>query len=87
MLLWFSLCCHSLNDIRFYQLLCAGMVSDTKANTYIINKIALGFITHIYINPLMIDDIVYKPSPYALVFIHDKLLGLRPRVYHLSHQT
>ena len=24
---------------------------------------------------------------YGLVFIHDKLLGLRPRVYHLSQQT
>ena len=27
-------------------------------------------------NPLMIDVIVYNPSPYGLVFIHDKLLGL-----------
>ena len=35
----------------------------------------------------MVDVIVYKFSPYGLVFIHDKLLGLRPRVYHLSHQT
>ena len=29
---------------------------------------------------------IIKPS-YGLVFKHDKLLGLRPRVYHLSHQT
>ena len=35
----------------------------------------------------MFDVIVYKPSPYGLVFIHDKPLGLRPRVYQLSHQT
>ena len=35
----------------------------------------------------MVDVIVYKPSPYGLVFMHDKPLGLRPRVYHLSHQT
>ena len=35
----------------------------------------------------MVDVIVYKPSPYGLVFIHDKSLGLRPQVYHLSHQT
>ena len=35
----------------------------------------------------MIDVIVYKPSAYGLVFRHDKTLGLRPRVYHLSHQT
>ena len=35
----------------------------------------------------MIDVIVYKPYPYGLVFIHDTLLGLRPRVYHLSHKT
>ena len=35
----------------------------------------------------MIDVIVYKPSPYGLVFIHDKLLGLRPRVYyHIKHK-
>ena len=47
-------------------------------------NIALGFITH---NPLMVDVIVYKPSPYGIVFIHDKLHGLCPRVYHLSHRT
>ena len=36
----------------------------------------------------MINVIVYKPSPYyGLVFIHDKPIGLRPRVYHVSHQT
>ena len=35
----------------------------------------------------MMDVVVYKPSPYSLVFIHDKLLGLRARVYHLSHET
>ena len=37
--------------------------------------------------PALFNVIVYKPSPYGLVFIHDKLLGLRPRVYHLSHET
>ena len=30
---------------------------------------------------------MYKHEPYGLVFIHDNPLGLRPRVYHLSHQT
>ena len=35
----------------------------------------------------MVDVIVHKPSPYGLVFLHDKPLGQRPRVYHLSHQT
>ena len=35
----------------------------------------------------MIDVILYKPSPYGLVFIHDKYLGLGPRVYHILHQT
>ena len=35
----------------------------------------------------MVDVIVYKPSPYGLVFIHDKPLRLRPQVYHISHQT
>ena len=30
---------------------------------------------------------MYKPSPYGLVFIHDKLLGLSPRVYHhMKHE-
>ena len=35
----------------------------------------------------MINKIVYRPSTYGLLFIHDKLFGLRPRVHHLSHQT
>ena len=35
----------------------------------------------------MVEVIVYKPSPCRLVFIHDKPQELRPRVYHLSHQT
>ena len=35
----------------------------------------------------MIDMIMYKPSPYGLVFLHDKPLGLRTQVYRLSHQT
>ena len=35
----------------------------------------------------MVDVIVYKPLPYGLVFIHDKPLGLRPRVYHPSDHT
>ena len=35
----------------------------------------------------MIYVIVYKPSHYGLVFIGDNLLGLRPRVYHLSHEA
>ena len=38
-------------------------------------------------NLLMVDVIVYKPSPYGLVLIHDKSLRLSHRVYHLSHQT
>ena len=35
----------------------------------------------------MIDMEVYKPSPYGLVFIHAKLLGLHPPAYHLWHQS
>ena len=35
----------------------------------------------------MVDVKVYNPSPHGLVFIHDNPLGLRPRDYHLSHQT
>ena len=34
----------------------------------------------------MVDVIVYNPSPYGLVFYIEPL-GLRPRVYRLSHQT
>ena len=38
----------------------------------------------------MIDVIVFNPSPYALVFIHDKPLGLRPQLefimYHIKHE-
>ena len=32
----------------------------------------------------MIDVIVYKPSPYGLVFIHDKPLGFI--IYHIKHE-
>ena len=32
----------------------------------------------------MIDGIVYKPSPYGLVFIHDKSLGFI--MYHIKHE-
>ena len=32
----------------------------------------------------MIDVIVYKPSPYGLVFIHDKSLGFI--IYHIKHE-
>ena len=35
----------------------------------------------------MVDVIVYKHEPVGRGFIHDKLLGLRPRIYHLSQQT
>ena len=31
----------------------------------------------------MVDVIVYKPSPYGLVFIHDKTLGFI--IYHTKH--
>ena len=31
----------------------------------------------------MIEVIVYKPSPYGLVFIHDKPLGFI--IYHTQH--
>ena len=31
----------------------------------------------------MVDVIVYKPSPYGLVFIHDKPLGFI--IYHIKH--
>ena len=36
----------------------------------------------------MIDVIVYKLSPYELVFIHDKPLGVRPVfiIYHIKHE-
>ena len=36
----------------------------------------------------MVDVIVYKPSPYGLVFIHDKPLGLRLGfiIYHVKHE-
>ena len=36
----------------------------------------------------MTDVIVYKPSPYELVFIHDKLLGLRLGfiIYRIKHE-
>ena len=33
----------------------------------------------------MIDVILYKPSPYGLVFIHDKSLGLFI-IYHVKHE-
>ena len=33
----------------------------------------------------MVDVIVYKPPPYGIVLIHDKPLGLRPRVYIIYH--
>ena len=45
-------------------------------------KIALGFITHKHI-----DLVVYKPPPYELVFMYDKIPGLRPRVYNPLHQS
>ena len=32
----------------------------------------------------MVDVIVYKPSPYGLVFIHDKPLGFI--IYHIKHE-
>ena len=32
----------------------------------------------------MIDVIVYKPSPYGLVFIDDKSLGFI--IYHIKHE-
>ena len=32
----------------------------------------------------MIDVIVCKPSPYGLVFIHDKLIGFI--IYHIKHE-
>ena len=32
----------------------------------------------------MIDVILYKPSPYWLVFIHDKSLGFI--TYHIKHE-
>ena len=32
----------------------------------------------------MIDVIVYKPSPYGLVFIHDKPLEFI--IYHIKHE-
>ena len=36
----------------------------------------------------MIDVIVYKPSPYGLVFINHKLLVLRPQfnIYYIKHE-
>ena len=44
-------------------------------------KIALVFK---HISPLMVDVIVYKRSPYGLVFIHDKSLGFI--IYHTKHE-
>ena len=32
----------------------------------------------------MVDVIVYKPSPYGLVFIHNKPLGFI--IYHIKHE-
>ena len=32
----------------------------------------------------MIDVILYKPSPYGLVFVHDKSLGII--IYHIKHE-
>ena len=32
----------------------------------------------------MVDVIVYKPSPYALVFTHDKPIGFI--IYHIKHE-
>ena len=32
----------------------------------------------------MVDVIVYKPSPYGLVFIHDTPLGFN--IYHIKHE-
>ena len=32
----------------------------------------------------MIDMIVYKPSPYGLVFTHDKTLGFI--IYNIKHE-
>ena len=32
----------------------------------------------------MIDVILYKPSPYGLVFIHDKSLGFI--IYNIKHE-
>ena len=32
----------------------------------------------------MVDVIVYKPSPYGFVFIHDKTLGLI--IYHIKNE-
>ena len=32
----------------------------------------------------MVDVIVYKPSPYGLVFIHEKPLGFI--IYHIKHE-
>ena len=32
----------------------------------------------------MFDVIVYKPSPYGLVFIQDKTLGFI--IYHIKHE-
>ena len=32
----------------------------------------------------MIDVILYKPSPYGLVFVHDKSLGFI--IYHIKHE-
>ena len=37
----------------------------------------------------MVDVLVYKPSLYGLVFIHDKLLGLYALgfiIYHIKHE-
>ena len=36
----------------------------------------------------MVDMIVYKPSPYGLVIIHDKPLELRLGfiIYHIKHE-
>ena len=36
----------------------------------------------------MVDVIVYKPSPYGLVFIHDKSLGLHLGliIYNIKHE-
>ena len=82
--------CHGRSFVSYFT------VRNQLLNQYQYRKIRVSFqlcvyrlsvykhiVVYRHINPLIIDVIVYKPSPYGLVFIHDKPLGLRPQVYHL----